>query len=214
MESIEQIKARIEAAVPGARLEIIPNDAPSNQPSLLVDAAHAFDAEHGALDRHGGVPVDEGHHLARDPSGQFPAPGHDLGRDVQIVENQHVDPAIEGALIGPHVGLDGRWREERALGAGEGDVQQPPVFGETVVVVVVDIFLRGLPEIEGVKSAEEVAEAVVYLCSPNAAAVTGATGQISTSHDSKNFAQASLSLDRVSSQEPMSRTLSMPTSVR
>jgi NADH-quinone oxidoreductase subunit C len=42
VESIEQIKARVEAAVPGARLEIIPNDSPSAQLSLLVDAAHAL----------------------------------------------------------------------------------------------------------------------------------------------------------------------------
>lgn len=42
MESLEQIKARAEAAVPGARLEIIPNDSPSAQRSLLVDNAHAF----------------------------------------------------------------------------------------------------------------------------------------------------------------------------
>ncbi|MGN6555443.1 MAG: NADH-quinone oxidoreductase subunit C [Verrucomicrobiota bacterium] len=37
METLEQIKARIEAAVPGARLEIIPNESPSGQRSLLVD---------------------------------------------------------------------------------------------------------------------------------------------------------------------------------
>ncbi len=42
METLEQIKARIEAAVPGARLEIIANPCPANQPSLLVDAAHAL----------------------------------------------------------------------------------------------------------------------------------------------------------------------------
>lgn len=41
METLEQIKARAEAAVPGARLEIIRNDAPSAQHSLLVDRAHA-----------------------------------------------------------------------------------------------------------------------------------------------------------------------------
>lgn len=41
MESLEQIKARAEAAVPGAKLEIIPNDSPSAQRSLLVDNAHA-----------------------------------------------------------------------------------------------------------------------------------------------------------------------------
>ena len=42
METLDQIKARLEAAVPGARLEIIPNDSPSAQRSLLVDNAHGF----------------------------------------------------------------------------------------------------------------------------------------------------------------------------
>jgi NADH-quinone oxidoreductase subunit C len=41
METLEQIKARIESAVEGARLEIIPNGAPSARHSLLVDHAHA-----------------------------------------------------------------------------------------------------------------------------------------------------------------------------
>ena len=41
MESLEEIKARAEAAVPGARLEIIANGSPANQPSLLVDREHA-----------------------------------------------------------------------------------------------------------------------------------------------------------------------------
>ena len=41
MESLEQIKTRAEAAVPGAKLEIIPNDSPSAQRSLLVDNGHA-----------------------------------------------------------------------------------------------------------------------------------------------------------------------------
>jgi len=40
METLEQIKAQIEAAVPGARLEILPNDSPSAQHSLLVDREH------------------------------------------------------------------------------------------------------------------------------------------------------------------------------
>jgi NADH-quinone oxidoreductase subunit C len=40
METIEEIKARLEAALPGARLEIITNDSPCAQRSLLVDAAH------------------------------------------------------------------------------------------------------------------------------------------------------------------------------
>ncbi|CAN5587380.1 hypothetical protein BH18VER1_BH18VER1_03640 [soil metagenome] len=41
MESPEQIKARAETAVPGAKLEIIPNGSPANQPSLVIDREHA-----------------------------------------------------------------------------------------------------------------------------------------------------------------------------
>jgi NADH-quinone oxidoreductase subunit C len=41
VETLEQLKSRLQAAVPGARLEIIPNDSPSGQLSLLLDAAHA-----------------------------------------------------------------------------------------------------------------------------------------------------------------------------
>jgi NADH-quinone oxidoreductase subunit C len=44
VETLEQIKARLEAAVPGAQLTIIPNDSPANQPSLLVDSGHALAA--------------------------------------------------------------------------------------------------------------------------------------------------------------------------
>lgn len=42
METLEQIKARIEAAVPGAKLEIIANDSPSAQRSFLVDREHGL----------------------------------------------------------------------------------------------------------------------------------------------------------------------------
>lgn len=42
METLEQIKSRIEAAVSGALMEIIPNDSPSGQRSLLVHKEHAF----------------------------------------------------------------------------------------------------------------------------------------------------------------------------
>lgn len=42
METLEQIKARIEAAVPGAKVEIIANDSPSAQCSLLVGAEQAL----------------------------------------------------------------------------------------------------------------------------------------------------------------------------
>jgi NADH-quinone oxidoreductase subunit C len=41
MESLEEIKARAEAAVPGATLEVIANGSPANQPSLLIDRDHA-----------------------------------------------------------------------------------------------------------------------------------------------------------------------------
>ncbi|MBI3851591.1 MAG: NADH-quinone oxidoreductase subunit C [Verrucomicrobia bacterium] len=42
MEALEQIKSRVEAAVSGAKLEIIRNDSPSGQHSLLLDNAHAL----------------------------------------------------------------------------------------------------------------------------------------------------------------------------
>src|SRR5467141_1141452 len=41
MESLEEIKARAEAAVPGAKIDIVPNPGPANQPSLLIDNGHA-----------------------------------------------------------------------------------------------------------------------------------------------------------------------------
>src|SRR5436309_2809490 len=44
MESLEQIKGRIEAAVPGANVTVVPNASPANQPSLLLDKEHAFAA--------------------------------------------------------------------------------------------------------------------------------------------------------------------------
>ena len=43
MESLDQIKSRIEGAVPGAKLDIVPNPGPANQPSLLIDNEHALD---------------------------------------------------------------------------------------------------------------------------------------------------------------------------
>ena len=42
MESLEQIKTRVEAAVGGVHLVIIPNGSPSAQHSLLVDNEHAL----------------------------------------------------------------------------------------------------------------------------------------------------------------------------
>jgi len=43
VESLEQIKARIEAAVPGANIEIVQNASPSLQRSLKIDNEHARD---------------------------------------------------------------------------------------------------------------------------------------------------------------------------
>ncbi len=40
---MEEIKAAIEAAVPGAGVEIIPNPSPSGQHSLLLEPGHAVD---------------------------------------------------------------------------------------------------------------------------------------------------------------------------
>jgi NADH-quinone oxidoreductase subunit C len=41
VEPLEQIKARIEAAVPGAKIDVVVNPGPANQPSLLIDNEHA-----------------------------------------------------------------------------------------------------------------------------------------------------------------------------
>lgn len=41
METLEQIKSRLALAMPGAKLEIVANDSPSAQHSLLVDNEHA-----------------------------------------------------------------------------------------------------------------------------------------------------------------------------
>jgi len=41
VETLEELKARLELAVPGVGLQIIRNDAPCAQHSLLVDPAHA-----------------------------------------------------------------------------------------------------------------------------------------------------------------------------
>ena len=42
MESLPEIKARVESAAPCARIEIVPNPGPANQPSLLLDNEHAL----------------------------------------------------------------------------------------------------------------------------------------------------------------------------
>jgi len=42
VESLEQIKAQAEAAVPGTKVDIVANPGPANQPSLLIDNEHAL----------------------------------------------------------------------------------------------------------------------------------------------------------------------------
>ena len=41
MEPLDDIKARIETAVPGASIAVVANTTPANQPSLLLDNSHA-----------------------------------------------------------------------------------------------------------------------------------------------------------------------------
>jgi NADH-quinone oxidoreductase subunit C len=43
VEPIEQIRVRAETAVPGAKIDIVPNPGPANQLSLLIDSVHATD---------------------------------------------------------------------------------------------------------------------------------------------------------------------------
>jgi NADH-quinone oxidoreductase subunit C len=43
LPSIEQLKSRIESAVIGARLEILPNDTPAAQPSLIVNREYILE---------------------------------------------------------------------------------------------------------------------------------------------------------------------------
>jgi NADH-quinone oxidoreductase subunit C len=43
VQSLEQIKARVEAAVSGAKIDIVPNPGPANEPSLLIDNEQARD---------------------------------------------------------------------------------------------------------------------------------------------------------------------------
>jgi NADH-quinone oxidoreductase subunit C len=40
VETLDELKGRLEAAVPGAQLQVVPNDSAANQPSLLVDVPH------------------------------------------------------------------------------------------------------------------------------------------------------------------------------
>src|SRR5438046_6662202 len=43
METLDQIKSRIEAAIPGAKIDIVLNGSPSQQHSLLIDNEHALE---------------------------------------------------------------------------------------------------------------------------------------------------------------------------
>jgi NADH-quinone oxidoreductase subunit C len=43
MESLEQIKSRVESVVSGAKIDIMPNGSPSQQASLRIDSEHAVE---------------------------------------------------------------------------------------------------------------------------------------------------------------------------
>ena len=43
METLDEIKARLESAAPGAKIDIVPNGSPSQQASLRIDNEHAVE---------------------------------------------------------------------------------------------------------------------------------------------------------------------------
>jgi len=82
--SLEQIKAQIEPAVPGASVTIIPNDSPSAQRSLLVDNAH-------------GIAVAK--FLRDDPALRFDYASNATGvdwLDTELVEKFKVKKVVDG----------------------------------------------------------------------------------------------------------------------
>jgi NADH-quinone oxidoreductase subunit C len=84
MESVEQLKSRIESTVPGVRVEIVKNDAPSAQHSLLVDDGH-------------GVAVAK--FLRDDPALRFDYASNVTGvdwPDTEIVEKFKVKKVVDG----------------------------------------------------------------------------------------------------------------------
>src|SRR5687768_4219947 len=42
METPQEILARLQAAFPSAKLELVPNETPANQPSIAIPSAHAL----------------------------------------------------------------------------------------------------------------------------------------------------------------------------
>jgi NADH-quinone oxidoreductase subunit C len=84
METLEQLKARIESAVSGASVTIIPNDSPSAQRSLLLDNEH-------------GVAVAK--FLRDDPALRFDYASNVTGvdwPDTEIVEKFKVKKVVDG----------------------------------------------------------------------------------------------------------------------
>ncbi len=84
MITLDQIKALTEAAVPGATLQIVKNDAPSAQHSLLADNAHA-------------VPV--ARFLRDDPALRFDYASNVTGvdwLDTELVEKFKVKKVVDG----------------------------------------------------------------------------------------------------------------------
>jgi NADH-quinone oxidoreductase subunit C len=84
METLEQLKARIESAVSGASVTIIPNDSPSAQRSLLLDNEH-------------GVAVAK--FLRDDPALRFDYASNVTGvdwLDTELVEKFKVKKVVDG----------------------------------------------------------------------------------------------------------------------
>jgi NADH-quinone oxidoreductase subunit C len=84
MQTLEEIKQRVEGAIPGARLQIVPNDSPSAQGSILVDAEHGLEVARWLRD---------------DPDSQFDYLSNATGvdwLDVVFKEKVRVKKLIDG----------------------------------------------------------------------------------------------------------------------
>ena len=148
MEPLEQIKVRIEAAVPGAKIDIVPNSGPSQQHSLLIGNQYAiavagFLCEDPALSDVAVVLFDEFHERSLDAD-----LGLALAYDVQqglredlnlLVMSATLDGARVAALLGDAPVIESSGRafpvETRYLGRNPR---------EPIERQVADAILRGL----------------------------------------------------------------------
>ncbi len=67
---------------------------------------------------------------------------------MQVVEDQHVDAAVEGTLVRLHIRLDGTGGEQRPLGALDGDVDDGERGNRLRLVVLeyLEVFLFQVPD--------------------------------------------------------------------